>query len=575
MALELGLHGHDEDPGHVTHPSEVVLEPDDEAELDRRVAAAREDVVSVLLTGLVRDGLPVGVVGLRGFVWARPLSEAKAERFELRLAEHDEEKWLLRSAVKVGDGFFTTFFVSPYSRYIARWCARRGLTPNVVTCFSMLLGILAAAGFATGERWGLVAGAIVLQAAFTFDCVDGQLARYTRNFSKLGAWLDSILDRAKEYVVFAGLAIGATQMGHDVWVLACAALGLQTTRHFIDFSYPLAQRQLVGAEAQPPIEQPSDGLGPELPRWARDEPAAAPKRRKGAAKAAAAPVPVRILSRWRRLGRGRKSRWAKKAFAFPIGERFAAISLTAGFFDARVTFITMLVWGGLATSYILAGRLLRALRPGARRLGAEGDGRLESFRDDGPLARLVGAAGRALPAGPTPLALAAVGVLVVVVAITWDDASDAVAAVTAVLVILLAGLGAGRALRDPLRWTVPPLLRAIEFAGITWLAAQAGPDALPAAFALLCAAAFRHYDNVYRQRQRGQDAPDWMATFGLGWDGRLLLTLVLVALAAVPAGLFVAAAALGLLFAGEAAHGWATFTRVGPVAAPDDDEEAG
>ncbi|MEU6285715.1 hypothetical protein, partial [Streptomyces sp. NPDC047028] len=26
------------------------------------------------------------------------------------------------------DGFFTTFCISPYSRYLARWCARRGLT---------------------------------------------------------------------------------------------------------------------------------------------------------------------------------------------------------------------------------------------------------------------------------------------------------------------------------------------------------------------------------------------------------------------------------------------------------------
>ena len=81
---------------------------------------------------------------------------------------------------------------------------------------------LAAAAFATGERWGLVAGAILLQAAFTTDCVDGQLARYTRTFSKLGAWLDSIFDRSKEYVCFAGLAIGASRAGDPVWPLACA-----------------------------------------------------------------------------------------------------------------------------------------------------------------------------------------------------------------------------------------------------------------------------------------------------------------------------------------------------------------
>src|SRR5213076_1711230 len=113
-------------------------------------------------------------------------------------------------------GFFTTFFVSPYSKYIARWAARRGLTPNFVTSVSMAVGVVAAACFALGSRAGLVAGAVLLQAAFTLDCVDGQLARYTRTFSKFGAWLDSIFDRTKEYAWFAGLAIGSTHAGDPV-----------------------------------------------------------------------------------------------------------------------------------------------------------------------------------------------------------------------------------------------------------------------------------------------------------------------------------------------------------------------
>ncbi len=149
----------------------------------------------------MRSGTHVGVDRLRRLFWARPLSPAAAARAELDIRDYDEDKVLLDSAVKASDGFFTTFFVSTYSRYIARWAAHRGFTPNQVTTVSLFIGILAAAAFATGERWGLVAGAILLQAAFTTDCVDGQLARYTRTFSKLGAWLDSIFDRSKEYVV--------------------------------------------------------------------------------------------------------------------------------------------------------------------------------------------------------------------------------------------------------------------------------------------------------------------------------------------------------------------------------------
>ena len=58
-------------------------------------------------------------------------------------------------------------------------------------------------------------------------------------------------------------------------------------------------------------------------------------------------------------------------------------------------------------------------------------------------------------------------------------------------------------MRDQTRWAEPALLRAIEYAGLIWIAALAGESRVPAAFALLAALAFRHYDLVYRLRQRG------------------------------------------------------------------------
>ena len=47
---------------------------------------------------------------------------------------------------------------------------------------------------------------------------------------------------------------------------------------------------------------------------------------------------------------------------FPIGERFAVISITAALFTPRVTFIALLVWGAIGVAYAQAGRVLRALR---------------------------------------------------------------------------------------------------------------------------------------------------------------------------------------------------------------------
>jgi phosphatidylglycerophosphate synthase len=239
------------------------------------------------------------------------------------LAGHDEDRVRLDAVVKANDGVFTTFLVSPYSKYVARWAAHRGLTPNQVTTASLLLGLAAAAAFAAGTRAWLIAGAVALQVAFTADCVDGQLARYARRFSALGAWLDSVFDRVKEYAVYAGRALGAG----GAWVLAGAALALQTFRHFVEFSYAAASAP-TGAAAQPPLEDPDD----------------APPD--GGAPRAGTPRLV----------------WLRKLIGFPIGERFAAISLVAAVASGRAALIVVLAWGGLAAVYTVAGRSLRALR---------------------------------------------------------------------------------------------------------------------------------------------------------------------------------------------------------------------
>ncbi len=342
----------------------AALSPEDAAELERRRAIAPDDITALLLVGVIRSGVHVGASRLRTLFWARPGSPAALERAREEILEHDEDRELLNSAVKGADGFFTTFFVSTYSKYIARWAARRGLTPNQVTMFSIAVGVVAAACFAYAERWSMVVGGVLVYFAFVFDCVDGQLARYTRQFSKLGAWLDSIFDRTKEYVVFAGLAIGASRTGDPVWVLACAALALQTTRHAVDFSFPASQHQVMADTPQPPIENPFDGT---RPASRLTEPVEAEEVEEEDVRAPVAPAPAQMTLRrrlgrlWRAADRNPQLRWLKKIIAFPIGERFAVIAITAALFDAKTVFIVMLAWGGFALTYVMVGRTLRSL----------------------------------------------------------------------------------------------------------------------------------------------------------------------------------------------------------------------
>jgi hypothetical protein len=181
------------------------------------------------------------------------------------------------------------------------------------------------------------------------------------------------------------------------------------------------------------------------------------------------------------------------------------------------------------------------------------------LRDEGPLARAIGAAaGRRVPV-PAPV-LVALGALplAAAAAIAGDGAADATAAAVVAWLVLLGGLAAG-APNPRLAWATPALVRASEYGGLLWLAALGGARALPAAFALLCALAYRHYELPYRLRYQRRPPPAWVGLIAGGWEGRLIVALVLVLAGAATEGYWVAAAALAAVFVGESIAGWRQF----------------
>ncbi|MDP8904783.1 MAG: CDP-alcohol phosphatidyltransferase family protein [Chloroflexota bacterium] len=107
---------------------------------------------------------------------------------------------------------------------IARAFGRVGLTPNTLTVIGFGIAVLAAWRAAV-QDW--LAAALLVAFGAAFDLLDGALARATGRASRLGAFLDSVLDRAGEAVVYIGIAI-AFLVGrfHSVQaVLPMAAMG--------------------------------------------------------------------------------------------------------------------------------------------------------------------------------------------------------------------------------------------------------------------------------------------------------------------------------------------------------------
>jgi Family of unknown function (DUF5941) len=196
------------------------------------------------------------------------------------------------------------------------------------------------------------------------------------------------------------------------------------------------------------------------------------------------------------------------------------------------------------------------------------------YRDDGLLARGLGRTlGRVVPVPAPVLILTALLPLLAVAAFAGGDVSTGVVAGLVAWSVLVCGTSAGRPRRAAVAWTEPPLLRATEYATLIWIAAVEGADAYPAAFALIAALTFRHYDLVYRLRHRGVTPAGWVSGLAGGWDGRLIAATVLLAVGALPTAFFVAAAVLGVVFVAESVVGWVVFGRVQRPLVYEDEED--
>ncbi|MFJ9814959.1 DUF5941 domain-containing protein [Streptomyces sp. NPDC101151] len=490
-----------------------------------------DSVADRVVTALDADGSEVHRPELGSLVAAVPADPQARNEARQAVAAVDDEAVRLKSAVKSRDGFFTTFFISPYSRYIARWCARRGLTPNQVTTASLLTALIAAGCAATGTRGGFIAAGLLLIASFVLDCTDGQLARYALKYSTLGAWLDATFDRAKEYAYYAGLALGAARGGDDVWALALGAMILQTCRHVVDFSFNEANHD-----------------------------------------AAANTSPTAALSD--RLDSVGWTVWVRRMIVLPIGERWAMIAVLTAATTPRITFYVLLIGCAFAATYTTAGRVLRSLTRKARRTDRAARA-LADLADSGPLAEsLTRLVKRGLPGLAVP-AVALLGGAVVVACSALTGFGGVLPVIGAAVYVLTSALAVARPLKGALDWLVPPVFRAAEYGTVLALASKAGVNgALPAAFGLVAAVAYHHYDTVYRIRGNAGAPPAWLVRVIGGHEGRTLLVTVLAA--ALTASQFkvaltVLAVAVALLVLVESIRFWVS---AGAPAVHDEGEPA-
>lgn len=154
---------------------------------------------------------------------------------------------VLRATGKAGDG--------PVSRRLNRPVSRRlsallllvpGIRPIHATVGTALLALAMFVALAAGGAAGLIAGALLYQAASIFDGVDGEIARATVRSSRAGAVLDSAVDVATNFGFIAGLTLNLALRG-DTMAAALSAWG------FVLFAAGLALIAWRAARAQGPF----------------------------------------------------------------------------------------------------------------------------------------------------------------------------------------------------------------------------------------------------------------------------------------------------------------------------------
>jgi phosphatidylglycerophosphate synthase len=497
-------------------PGALTAQPEARAALGRALRTAPLTAPDEVAAALAAEGVSVQRPELGSLVAVVPGDQASRTEAEQAVAAVDDEAIRLRTAVKSRDGFFTTYCISPYSRYLARWCARRGLTPNQVTTASLITALIAAGCAATGTRGGYVAAGILLLLSFVLDCTDGQLARYSLQYSTMGAWLDATFDRAKEYAYYVGLALGAIRGGDDVWALALGAMVLQSCRHVVDFSFNEANHDATGNTS------PTAALSGKLDSVG-----------------------------W--------TVWVRRMIVLPIGERWAMIAVLTAVTTPRIVFYALLIGCAFAACYTTAGRVLRSVTRRAIRTDRAAQA-LADLADSGPLAHFVARGGSVLSISWFPPVMALIGTGSLLTTVLTQPFGARRTVIAAGVYAAFAGCAVALPLKGALDWLIPPLFRIAEYCTILALAVKADvAGALPAAFGLIAAVAYHHYDTVYRIKGGTGAPPNWLVRTLGGHEGRTLLVTVLAALSATidfPLALTVLAVAVALVAGAESIRFW-------------------
>ncbi len=119
---------------------------------------------------------------------------------------------------------FDIYFSRFFGYYFALLSRKFGLTPNQVSIFSLLMGLVSGVLFYFQDNFGLILCAcFFITLSGVLDSADGQLARMTGQSSDLGRKIDAIIDTLVFLACYIGGALYFLHTDYGWWIAPLAA----------------------------------------------------------------------------------------------------------------------------------------------------------------------------------------------------------------------------------------------------------------------------------------------------------------------------------------------------------------
>ncbi|SDT75969.1 CDP-alcohol phosphatidyltransferase [Streptomyces sp. TLI_053] len=131
-------------------------------------------------------------------------------------------------ASRNGEHWAGRIYMRAVSLRVTRQLVRTSVAPNTLTWLMVVCGVAAGAALLVPGPVGAVLAALLMQGFLLFDCVDGEVARWKRQFSTAGVYVDRLGAYLADAALMVGAGVRAARDGSELWVSVglAAALGV-------------------------------------------------------------------------------------------------------------------------------------------------------------------------------------------------------------------------------------------------------------------------------------------------------------------------------------------------------------